>query len=488
MRRSVRTLLVSSLIAASSFAQTPTDLSHRVRPAAAVPVQLQGTLDLRDGSFQVSRAPAIDLGASARVYDNTCGGGGYLGLLPAGPGGTGSAFAETLGDFGAIQADTYLPAPGDASCLTGCAQSYDITEFEISWCQLTAPPTGTRIELQFWDPPHASCVLGTAPGNNPTGGLRPPATSALLSTTLTGLPRSATPGVLACYVLNVTLATPGFSLHGSSSFETGVTAGDKFAWGFTLPTSTGADGPVLAGDLGPTSPCAPCQFTIFEAGPASTVAAGTGAGQDGTFFLESYGGSRVPPSNDCVTLGATGTPSGMYLALGAYEPCVVCLSCFTIEFCNFPDLQACPCAPGASETGCDVPIPGMQGGGLTGGVRLEPIAQQTSPTNRATLRATGFPSASSPSGAVFRNTALDPGSPIVFGDGLRCVDAASSPGTLARIGASIASNGVMTNTFGHGTMIGTGTFFYQLWFRSNPASYCNPSAAFNLSNGVTLNW
>jgi hypothetical protein len=46
----------------------------------------------------------------------------------------------------------------------------------------------------------------------------------------------------------------------------------------------------------------------------------------------------------------------------------------------------------------------------------------------------------------------------------------------------------MTNTFGHGAMAGTGTFFYQLWFRSTPTSYCDPTAAFNLSNGTFLDW
>ena len=89
---------------------------------------------------------------------------------------------------------------------------------------------------------------------------------------------------------------------------------------------------------------------------------------------------------------------------------------------------------------------------------------------------------------MFRNTSIDPGSPVVFGDGLRCVDAASSPGTLVRIGGAVATGGTMTNSFGHGTMAGTGSFFYQLWFRSTPASYCDPLAAFSLSNGVTLSW
>ena len=34
---------------------------------------------------------------------------------------------------------------------------------------------------------------------------------------------------------------------------------------------------------------------------------------------------------------------------------------------NGSDLAGCPCGPGEPTRGCDTPIPGMQGGGLTGG-------------------------------------------------------------------------------------------------------------------------
>jgi hypothetical protein len=46
----------------------------------------------------------------------------------------------------------------------------------------------------------------------------------------------------------------------------------------------------------------------------------------------------------------------------------------------------------------------------------------------------------------------------------------------------------MINTFGHGAMAGTGSFFYQLWYRSTPTSFCDPAAGFNLSNGISLDW
>jgi hypothetical protein len=36
-------------------------------------------------------------------------------------------------------------------------------------------------------------------------------------------------------------------------------------------------------------------------------------------------------------------------------------------------------------------------------------------------------------------------------------------------------------------MVGSGTFYYQLWYRSLPIMFCTPEA-FNLSNGRALSW
>lgn len=179
----------------------------------------------------------------------------------------------------------------------------------------------------------------------------------------------------------------------------------------------------------------------------------------------------------------------LLLALVLIVPAPVLLaeSPSSIAFCTGPDgaLDVCPCNnPGDSLTGCDTPVPAMQGGGTTGGIGLVPVAQQLSPANRGTMVASGFPAGSTPGAVLFRNTTLAP-SPTVFGDGVLCVAATSS---LVRIGGAVAINGQSTHTFGHGTMSGSGSFFYQVWFRSFPASYCNPSSAFSLSSGATLDW
>jgi hypothetical protein len=148
------------------------------------------------------------------------------------------------------------------------------------------------------------------------------------------------------------------------------------------------------------------------------------------------------------------------------------------SFCDDADgsLASCPCAAGTPESGCDI----AQG---TGGVALDVVAQETSPINRATLSGTGFPSMGTPASIVIRAGALDTAAPVVFGDGLRCV---GTP--IVRLGAAFATGGTSTHTFGHGAMAGTGDNVYQLWFRNTPISYCDPAAAFNLSNGRTLAW
>jgi hypothetical protein len=148
------------------------------------------------------------------------------------------------------------------------------------------------------------------------------------------------------------------------------------------------------------------------------------------------------------------------------------------SFCDASDgaLASCPCGnAGNPDSGCDIAQ-------LTGGVGLDVLAQQTAPMNRATVQGSGYPLASTPASVVIRGTGLDPASPIVFGDGLRCV---STP--LVRLGATLAAGGASVHIFGHGAAAGAGTFDYQLWFRNQPAMYCTPDA-FNLSNGRTMSW
>jgi hypothetical protein len=150
-----------------------------------------------------------------------------------------------------------------------------------------------------------------------------------------------------------------------------------------------------------------------------------------------------------------------------------------LSFCDASDgsLSACPCGnAGAPDAGCD----NAQG---TGGVQATVLAQTTAP-NGATLQGTGFPVMGAPTAIVLRSPGLDPLRPVVFGDGLRCVGTTS----LVRLAATLASGGTSTHAFGHGAMAGVGTFFYQVWYRNTPSAYCDPFAAYNLSNGAQIVW
>jgi hypothetical protein len=150
-------------------------------------------------------------------------------------------------------------------------------------------------------------------------------------------------------------------------------------------------------------------------------------------------------------------------------------------FCDASDgsLASCPCAnAGNPDSGCDIQQ-------ATGGVKLTILTQETSPQNRSTLQGTGYPITALPSSVVIRASSLDGASPVVFGDGLRCIGL-----PLVRLAGTLASGGASTHVLGHGAMApaGPGTFYYQLWFRNQPIMYCDPSAAFNLSSGRSLVW
>ena len=145
-------------------------------------------------------------------------------------------------------------------------------------------------------------------------------------------------------------------------------------------------------------------------------------------------------------------------------------------FCDGSDLALsdCPCGnPGLDDSGCDIQQ-------ATGGVKLIVTSQDTVNTS-ASLLARGFPGTATPTSIILRGTELDPAGPVVFGDGLRCVGV-----PVVRLAATFATSGQATHDFGHGA--GAGTFYYQSWFRNTPAMFCDPAAAFNLSNGVSLLW
>jgi hypothetical protein len=184
-----------------------------------------------------------------------------------------------------------------------------------------------------------------------------------------------------------------------------------------------------------------------------------------------------PVNETCVEVSSTGCAALGGTYQGDNTTCSGA-DCGFATFCDASDgaLASCPCGnPGDPDSGCDI----QQG---TGGILLSVTHLQTSPPNRATLAGTGFPPASAPAAIAVRAPGIHSASPIVFGDGLRCVGVPT-----VRLGVTLATAGTSNHTFGHGSMAGSGDFYYQIWARNTPAMYCTPDA-FNLSNGRIITW
>ncbi|MBL8858901.1 MAG: exo-alpha-sialidase [Planctomycetes bacterium] len=139
---------------------------------------------------------------------------------------------------------------------------------------------------------------------------------------------------------------------------------------------------------------------------------------------------------------------------------------------------ACPCGNvGLPNHGCNT----SEG---TGGVAL--TAQNFAPNGggggTVNILATNFPPAAMVPGQLFSGTAtVAGGAGVVFGDGLLCVG-----GTITRLGVAFSQNGATLFPVVHAG--GAGARHYQLWFRNNPLAFCDPAAAYNMSNAVTLIW
>jgi hypothetical protein len=254
-----------------------------------------------------------------------------------------------------------------------------------------------------------------------------------------------------------------------SNTPTGAGFTDIAAGGFH-GYALAADGSIVAWGLDASG-----QVSGTPTGPGFTAIAGGGdcgyaLAADGSIAAwgsDGFGQVSNTPANIGFTAIAAGYSHGY--ALLPPPP----------SFCDATDgaLASCPCAnPGNPDSGCD-------NAQATGGVRINLLAQATGP-NGATLTGTGFSTMGAPTALVIRSNSLDPASPVVFGDGLRCIN----PSSLVRLAATVASGGTSTHTFGHSAGAGPGTFYYQLWYRNTPSTFCDPFAAFNLSSGRTLVW
>ena len=452
----------------------------RVTPPTPQPItapvhEVRMRLDPATGTL-VRLPNVIGLGATEPIYDNTCGAVEFLPQQSAAQ--LGGPLPLASGDWGALPNQLFPGIPGQ--CSPGCATSYDITQFTVGYCTSAGVPVS--MVLHFWDPPQGPSAGPTVIGNQD-----PPLIPPAFSITLNGLPRSAFQVPLAmavCYTVNIDIGSPGFSLGSGQTIVPGA-AGPRFAWSMQMLTTTGGDGPMLAGNHNFAQPCTTCAGTIWDVSGQPPDQPGVGLGQENVLFLDDYGAPANITANDFVINPAGAPWSGQYLQLGASKPCP--LVGIGFPFCDGSDgsLVHCPCAnPGFPNTGCD-------NAQATGGVGLDVLVQQTTPTNRVTMIGFGFPTMSSPTAIVIRSDQIDPLAPVVFGDGLLCI----GPTPIVRLAATAATGGTSTHIFGHNSaMVGIGSFFYQIWYRNTPGTFClQPpgfagTSAYNTSNARRLIW
>jgi hypothetical protein len=141
---------------------------------------------------------------------------------------------------------------------------------------------------------------------------------------------------------------------------------------------------------------------------------------------------------------------------------------------------ACPCGNnGAPGQGCANSVHGT-------GASLASTGAASTLDDSLVLQASGVPDNAT---CVFLQ-GTTAGSPVVFGDGLRCVG-----GTLIRLGVKTASGGSASYP-GVGDLpvsvkgavpTNGGMRAYQTWYRDNNATFCT-SATYNISSGVIVNW
>jgi hypothetical protein len=149
-------------------------------------------------------------------------------------------------------------------------------------------------------------------------------------------------------------------------------------------------------------------------------------------------------------------------------------TCEESGFC-FGTFETCPCNnAGSAGTGCDN---AQSTGGV--GLSLLKLTPDGEGGGQAVFYGQGFPPKSSTRALLIRSRQAQ--APTIFGDGLLCLT-----GSVSRLRARIAVNGSTDHTITHRS--GTGTFYYQLWFRNLPATYCDSNKGFNTSNAYSVTW
>jgi hypothetical protein len=220
---------------------------------------------------------------------------------------------------------------------------------------------------------------------------------------------------------------------------------------------------------------------------------GIAAGDEHVAAVRSDGSAVARGFNYFGQCNVPALPNGLrYVEIGAgaahtaalYEGCPTCEPAFCLGDGGSRSVP-CPCGnDGASGRGCDNSAP-------TGGARLS-VRGSVDPDRVVLETRREIPGALS----VFLQGDSVLGTPIAFGDGVRCIG-----GTLERIAVKTAAGGaasypelgdpsISARSAALGDRIRPGSYrYYQVYYRDANPSFCNPPpATFNVSNAVMVAW
>jgi hypothetical protein len=451
-------MLRSSLFAASAillstaaFAQN--DASSKLRPVTS-PVKYAGTYHVATDSWTRAKAPTANLGPDT-LYNNTCMVGYYVNV----------SSLETVVDSGRLPSTSSVA--GGVS-VVGTADSYVINGFRTVYCAKNALVDLDIAHFECYSP----CADATA--------LTP--TSVISLTGLAGGGGSSS--AIGCWALDVDLAgsTDEFTLQADcDTLYDAASATDNFGWS-QLETNPGGlpTGPMLAGD----------PFGVLLAGPAGlgcpfgdgtayvgqdVTTEGTGVGAEdvfetdlggamaGCWYFGGYFGGNPYSSFAHVMYGDAGSTGGGGVGT---------------SFCVGDGAgTACPCANVSTN-----------GGGCANGSTLGGVISGTgsASVSAADLVLSGASLIGSQPGLYFQgDNAINSGSGIAFGDGLRCAG-----GGVIRLQVRFAdANGdsaTSADLVAKGGVVAGDVKRYQIWYRDPATTPCG--GQFNLSNGLEITW
>ncbi len=435
-------MLALVLAALPAQSQLPSTRLHRI----TAPVRDAGILHVATNTW-TRKASAASLGSDT-IYDNTAGG-EYFSTLSG----------DTYVDEGRLPSPT---SPTNISSRPGCATSYSIDGFEISYCTDRVSPA--PFHMAFYGSYVAcSSVIGVTP------------TAEFL---LSGLPGSHSGSATACWTVTIDLGAPpggsgqSFTMSADGDGTYAAPAGSNlFGWSMrsTAPVSEQfATGPIFAGEP---------NITTFYDGTrwddiVDYAEGGTGMGSANAWRIE--GGPTAP---NCYWFGSTPYAS-FHLELYAD----VCPGqSFMTPFCTggVPN-SPCPCgnaSPYQQLAGCRNSF-GV--GGRLRGTGTPSVAGDT-----LVLSADQLPGSAT---MLFFQGTQRQAAGSVLGDGLRCAG-----GVVTRLGVKQAASGAASfpgagdpSIHAQGSVTAADTRTYQVWYR-NSANFCTP-ATFNLTNGWEVRW